>query len=66
MYNGQIEYYKNRLPKESKNKRNKKRKEGNILVHTMEMAYNTLIRPTLEYCSSIWDPCTEDNKSKIE
>ena len=31
-----------------------------------ERAFNTLVRPTLEYCSSVWDPSTQDAKHMIE
>ena len=30
------------------------------------VAYNTLVRPTLEYCSAVWDPYTSDNRYKLE
>ena len=30
------------------------------------VAYNTLVRPTLEYCSAVWDPYTIDNRYKLE
>ena len=30
------------------------------------VVYNTLVRPTLEYCSALWDPYTIDNRYKLE
>ena len=30
------------------------------------VAYKTLVRPLLEYCSSVWDPPTKQLKSKLE
>lgn len=31
-----------------------------------ESAYNTLVRPNLEYCSSVWDPHNKSLKAKLE
>ncbi len=30
------------------------------------IAYNTLVRPTLEYCSTVWDPYTRRNIDRLE
>ncbi|XP_069994159.1 uncharacterized protein [Penaeus vannamei] len=30
------------------------------------IAYNTLVRPTLEYCAAVWDPYTKHNIEKLE
>ena len=30
------------------------------------LAYNTLVRPTLEYCAAVWDPYTQSNTNKLE
>ena len=30
------------------------------------VAYNTLVRPTLEYACTVWDPYTQKNVNKIE
>jgi hypothetical protein len=29
-------------------------------------AYNTFVRPSLEYASTVWDPHTQDNINKVE
>ena len=33
---------------------------------TKEMAYRTLIQPTVEYCSTVWDPFTAKNIKSVE
>ena len=33
---------------------------------TKETAYKALVRPTLEYCSSVWDPHTDKNTNTVE
>ena len=38
----------------------------NAPEETREIAYKTLVRPQLEYCSSVWDPYTSDQVDKIE
>ena len=30
------------------------------------VAYNTLVRPTLEYCTAVWDPYTKQDREKLE
>ncbi len=30
------------------------------------LAYNTLVRPTLEYCTTVWDPYTLRNPDRLE
>ena len=34
--------------------------------HIREFAYKTLVRPQLEYCSSVWSPHTQNNMHKLE
>lgn len=43
-------------------KRNIKTKHENV----RSLAYNTLVRPQVEYASSVWSPNTEVNKHKLE
>ena len=43
-------------------KRNIKTKQSKV----REMAYNTLVRPQLEYASPIWDPYTKGKILQIE
>ena len=38
----------------------------NTNMKIKEQLYMTHIRPILEYCSSVWDPHTQDNKAKLE
>ena len=41
----------------------------NLKVSNQDMktaAYKTLVRPTIEYCSSVWSPHTKDAINKIE
>ena len=45
-------------------KRNLKTKSPKLKVR--EMAYQTLVRPQLEYASAIWEPHTNENIYKIE
>ena len=33
---------------------------------TKAAAYSALVRPTLEYCASVWSPHTEQSKHKLE
>ena len=45
--------------------------QRNIMIKTKmpkvrEMAYNTLVRPQLEYASTVWDPHTKVGISQIE
>ena len=34
--------------------------------HIKANAYKTLVRPQIEYASTIWDPFTQENQNKIE
>ena len=41
----------------------------NIKVHSTQLksvAYKTLVRPQLEYCSTVWSPYTQTNIAKLE
>ena len=38
----------------------------NAPTETKTLAYNTLVRPNLEYCASVWDPHTTKDVNKIE
>ena len=43
--------------------------KSNIKVHNQDLkstAYKTLMRPQLEYSTSVWSPYTKDNIKKIE
>ena len=33
---------------------------------TKHLAYNTLVRPTLEYCAAVWDPYRDKDTNKLE
>ena len=35
-------------------------------IKIKETAYKTLVRPTVEYCSTVWDPYTTKNIKQIE
>jgi len=35
-------------------------------THCKAQAYTTLVRPTLEYCSSVWDPHSQHDNQRIE
>ena len=39
---------------------------GSCKRSVKEMLYKTYVRPTVEYCSSVWDPFTERNISSLE
>ena len=43
-----------------------KRNVINKSPKVIEMAYQTIVRPQLEYASAIWDPHTKENAHKIE
>ena len=34
--------------------------------HIKSNAYKTLVRPQIEYASTVWDPFTQENQNKIE
>ena len=36
------------------------------LAEKKTIAYQTLVRPQLEYASSVWDPYTQNNKDRLE
>ena len=38
----------------------------NCTPNIKHIAYNTLVRPTLEYCAAAWDPYTQNNITKLE
>ena len=41
----------------------------NLQIHQKHIkanAYKTLVRPQIEYASTIWDPFTQENQNKIE
>ena len=34
--------------------------------HLKEHAYKQIVLPSIEYCSTIWDPCQETSIHKLE
>ena len=38
----------------------------NCTPNIKHIAYNTLVRPTLEYCAAAWDPYSQNNITKLE
>ena len=43
-----------------------RRNLGKCPEYVKDQAYTTLIRPRLEYCSSVWDPHTQKHVKNIE
>ena len=43
-----------------------KRNFWNCSPHTKEVAYKTLVRPRLEYCSAVWDPYQQIHQANLE
>lgn len=43
-----------------------RRNLSNAPVNVKTQAYKSLVRPHVEYCSSVWNPHTKRNKDKIE
>ncbi|XP_077999769.1 uncharacterized protein LOC144452542 [Glandiceps talaboti] len=43
-----------------------KRNLWNCSRNTKEIAYKTLVRPRLEYCSTIWDPYQKTHQEQLE
>ena len=62
-YNSHIDYITNKANRTLGFLRRNLHKCSPDIKH---VAYNTLVRPTLEYCTAVWDPYTDANKDMLE